>query len=80
MSKYGKISVIAREVIEITRFMKPLTSNIHFYTAMLDRTPIAVFIADELVGSGKIEELTEASVKVGKARYLRESCTFKYAS
>ena len=35
------------EVIEISRFMKPLTADIHFYTAMLDRTPIAVFIAGE---------------------------------
>lgn len=67
------------EVIEISRFMKPLTADIHFYTAMLDRTPIAVFIAGELIGSGMIEELTEYSVKVGKKRYLRESCTFKYA-
>lgn len=58
--------------------MKPLTADIHFYTAMLDRTPIVVFIADELIGSGKIEEITENSVKVGKRRYLRESCTFKY--
>lgn len=59
--------------------MKPLTADIHFYTAMLDRTPIVVFIADELIGSGKIEEITENSVKVGETRYLRESCTFKYA-
>lgn len=60
--------------------MKPLTAEIHFYTAMLDRTPIAVFIADELIGSGRIEEVTENSVKVGKVRYLRKNCTFKYAN
>lgn len=59
--------------------MKPLTADIHFYTAMLDQTPIVVFIADELIGSGKIVEITEKSIKVGKQRYLRESCTFKYA-
>lgn len=59
--------------------MKPLTADIHFYTAMIDQTPIAVFIADELIGSGRIEEITENSVKVGKGRYLRETCTFKYA-
>jgi len=59
--------------------MKSLTAEIHFYTAMLDQTPVAVFIADELVGCGPIYEITENSVKVGEARYLRENCTFKYA-
>jgi len=58
--------------------MKPLTADLHFYTAMLDRTSIAVFIADELIGCGRIYEITENSVKVGEARYLRETCTFKY--
>lgn len=58
--------------------MKPLTADIHLYTAILDQTPIAVFIAVELVGCGRIHEITENSVKVGKARYLRESCTFKF--
>lgn len=59
--------------------MKPLTADIHFYTAMLDKTPLVVFIGEELIGSGKIEEITEKSVKVGKRRYLRGNCTFKYA-
>lgn len=59
--------------------MKPLTADVHFYTAMLDRTPIVVFIADELIGSGRIKEITENSVKIGERRYLRENCTFKYA-
>ncbi|MFD1267580.1 hypothetical protein ACFQ3Y_09115 [Paenibacillus motobuensis] len=62
-----------------SRFMKPLTSDIHFYTAQMDRTPIVVFVADELVGSGKIEDITENSVKISGERFLRESCTFKYA-
>lgn len=59
--------------------MKPLTAEIHFYTAMLDQKPIYVFIGDELVGCGRIQEITVQSVKVGGARYFRESCTFKYA-
>lgn len=58
--------------------MKPLTADIHFYTAMLDRTPVVVFIADELIGSGRIEGVTVNSVKVGSRCYLRETCTFKY--
>ncbi|PAK55400.1 hypothetical protein [Paenibacillus sp. 7541] len=59
--------------------MKPLTANVHLYTAMLDRRHVDVYIADELGGSGRIERITENSVKVGDAWYLRESCTFKYA-
>lgn len=60
------------------RFMKPLTSDIHFYTAQMDRSPIVVFAAGELVGSGRIAEITENSVKIGDGRYLRAMCTFKY--
>jgi hypothetical protein len=61
------------------RFMRPLTSDLHLYTAQMDRTQVVVFIADELVGSGKIAEITENSVKIGDERYLRAVCTFKYA-
>jgi len=63
----------------ISRFMKPLTSDIHFYTAQMDRSLIVVFVANELVGSGRIAEITEDSVKIGDGRYLRATCTFKYA-
>lgn len=64
----------------MSRFMKPLTSNVHFYTAQLERAPIVVFIAAELVGSGVIEDITPASVKVRGEYYMRAACTFKYAS
>lgn len=60
--------------------MKQLTAEIHFYTAMLDQTPVAVFIAGELVGCGRAQEITDNSVKIGDGRYLRAVCTFKYAS
>ncbi|GIO30761.1 MULTISPECIES: hypothetical protein [Paenibacillus] len=62
------------------RFMKPLTSSLHLYTAMTERAPIAVFIGNELVGAGRIAEVTEESVKIGGERYMREVCTFKYAT
>lgn len=62
-----------------SRFMKPLTSDIHFFTAQMDRSPIVVFASCELIGSGKIAEITKNSVKVGDERYLRAVCTFKYA-
>jgi|GEM_PF-1911935 len=61
------------------RFMRPLTSDIHFYTAHMERAPIVVFAAGELVGSGRIAEITEDSVKIGDERYLRAVCTFKFA-
>ncbi|WP_449600314.1 hypothetical protein [Paenibacillus sp. Marseille-Q9583] len=64
----------------MSRFMKPLTSNVQFYTAQLERLPIVVFIAEELVGSGLIEDITDSSVQVRGERYLRATCTFKYAS
>lgn len=61
------------------RFMRTLTSEIHFYTAKIERTPVVVFVAGELVGCGKIAEITENSVIIGDERYLRAVCTFKYA-
>lgn len=64
----------------MSRFMKPLTSNVHLYTAQLERVPIVIFIAEELVGSGVIEDITKVSVKVRGEYYMRDTCTFKYAS
>lgn len=64
----------------MTRFMKPLTANVHFYTAQLERLPIVIFVGNELAGSGLIEEITPASVKVRGEYYMRAACTFKYAS
>ncbi|MEC0328697.1 hypothetical protein P4H42_03550 [Paenibacillus macerans] len=59
--------------------MKSLTTDIHLYTAQMERTPAVVFVAGELVGCGKIAEITENSVIIGDERYLRAVCTFKYA-
>ncbi|CAH1194673.1 hypothetical protein PAECIP111892_01796 [Paenibacillus auburnensis] len=64
----------------MSRFMKPLTSNVHFYTAQMERLPIVIFIGNELAGSGLIEEITVASVKVRGEYYMRATCTFKYVS
>ncbi|MWV42680.1 hypothetical protein GRF59_03485 [Paenibacillus sp. HJL G12] len=60
--------------------MKPLTSPIHFHTAMLEGTPVAVFMGQEMIGSGKIVQITSYVVKIGDEFYVREACTFKYAS
>lgn len=61
------------------RHMQPLTTDIHLYTAQIDKTPVVVFIGHELVGSGVIEEITETSVKVKNEYYMRGVCEFKYA-
>ncbi|MDR0271007.1 hypothetical protein [Paenibacillus sp.] len=61
------------------RFMKTLTSPIHFHTAMLEGAPIAVFMGLEIIGSGKIIEITDYIVKIGDDFYVRDACTFKYA-
>ncbi|MNJ49178.1 hypothetical protein D3C77_443960 [compost metagenome] len=58
--------------------MKTLTSDIHLYTAQLDRTPVVVFAAGELAGCGVIKEITDDSVRIGDSRYLRAVCTFKH--
>lgn len=67
-------------MIPINRFMKPLTSPIHFHTAMLDEIPVAVFMGREMIGSGKIVQITDFVVKIGDEFYMRENCTFKYAT
>ncbi|MDU5946977.1 hypothetical protein [Paenibacillus macerans] len=62
-----------------SRFMRTLTADIHFYTAKMNQTPIVVFIDGELIGSGRIKEITKVSVKIGDDMFLRAVCTFKYA-
>ncbi|MBY0160190.1 hypothetical protein ACQKLN_04085 [Paenibacillus glucanolyticus] len=46
------------------RFMKELTSDIHLYTALMDKMSILAFINYELIGGGYIEEVTADSVKI----------------
>lgn len=62
------------------RFMKSLTSPIHFHTAMLDESPVCVFNGQEMVGSGKIEKVTDFSVKIGNEYHVISECDFKYAN
>ncbi|MBB3128604.1 hypothetical protein FHS19_003258 [Paenibacillus rhizosphaerae] len=66
-------------MMKIKRFMMHLTSPIHFHTAMIEQIPVAVFTGQEMIGSGKILEITDFAVKVGDEFYVRETCTFKFA-
>lgn len=61
------------------RHMELLSSDIHLFTAQMDKTPIVIFIDQELVGSGVIEGITETSVKVKDEYYMRGVCEFRYA-
>ena len=63
-----------------SRFMMPLTSPIHLHTAMLEGTPIAVFQGQEMIGSGKIVQITDYVVKIGDEFFVRDACLFKYLS
>lgn len=55
-----------------------LSSNVHLYTAAMERRPIAVFMEDECVGTGYIEEINETTVRVkgadGSNYFLRSNC------
>jgi len=56
----------------------PLKSAIHLHTAALEERSILVFADGELVGSGKIEAITENSVQIKGELYLRAGNTFAY--
>jgi hypothetical protein len=59
---------------------KLFSANVHVYTAAMERRPIAVFLAEERIGTGYIEKVNESSVKVngpdGCHYFLRANCTF----
>jgi len=46
---------------------------------MIEQTPVAVFLGQEMIGSGKIVQITDYIVKIGNEFYVRDACTFKYA-
>lgn len=54
----------------------PLRSDIHLYTAATENRPVVAFMGRELIGSGKITEITPVSVRINGAWYLRETCEF----
>jgi hypothetical protein len=58
---------------------RQLTAPVHFYTAVLDQTTILAFQDGELIGTGRIDEITEETVKIRDERFMRANCTFVYA-
>lgn len=59
---------------------RQLTSALHFHTAAIEQTPALAFQGGELIGSGRIEEITDETIKIRGEWYIRDNCTFVYAS
>lgn len=57
-----------------------LHSHIQFCTALIDKQPVAVFIDDEMIGNGLVEQVTEFSVKIDGEYYMRSECKFNYGA
>lgn len=55
-----------------------LYSNIHFCTALVDKRPVVVFMDDEMIGNGVVQQVTEFSVKIDGEYYMRSECKFNY--
>jgi hypothetical protein len=53
-----------------------LDSNLHLYTAAVEDSKILVFLGFEMIGSGKIEGITDLSVQVNGVKYPKENCIF----
>ncbi|ANY67721.1 hypothetical protein BBD42_15545 [Paenibacillus sp. BIHB 4019] len=58
---------------------RELTAPVHFHTAAIDQTAILAFQDGELIGSGRIEEVTDETVRIGDEWFMRDNCTFTYA-
>lgn len=58
---------------------KLLSSNILLYTAAIERRPIAVFMDEECIGTGYIEEIDDTCIRItgadGSNYFLRANCT-----
>lgn len=55
---------------------KELISNLHFCTALIDKKPVIIFLENDLVGKGLIEQVTESSIKINGEYFMRSVCTF----
>lgn len=53
-----------------------LDSNLHLHTAAVEDSKILVFFGFELIGSGKIEGISDLSVQVKGVKYPKENCIF----
>lgn len=58
---------------------RQLTAPLHFYTAVLDEAVVLAFQDNELIGSGRIDEITDETVIIRDEQFIRANCTFVYA-
>lgn len=59
---------------------RQLTAPVHFHTAVLDEVVVLAFQDNELIGSGRIKEITDEAVKIRDERFMIANCTFVYAN
>lgn len=57
---------------------RQLTTPIHFHTAKIDNDVILVFLDGELIGNGRITDVTETTVIISGEHYIIGNCTFTY--
>jgi len=57
---------------------RPIADDLRLYTAMIEEIPVLAFIGAEMIGSGKIEEIRDGSVRIRGEWYVRGVCAFTY--
>lgn len=63
-------------VSDLSETMTLLNTNLHLYTAAIEKAKIVVFLGYEMIGSGRIERVTEETVQIKGERYPKENCMF----
>ncbi len=58
---------------------RQLTAPVHFYTAALDQSTVLAFQDNELIGTGRIDEITDETIKIRDEHFMLANCTFMYA-
>jgi hypothetical protein len=58
---------------------RTIDNDLRLHTAMIEGVPVLAFMGAELLGSGRIEEIRDDSVRIRGEWYVRGVCTFTYA-
>lgn len=56
--------------------MRELNSAIHLHTAAINNNTVLVFHSGELIGSGKIEEMSGHSITIKGEKFMIDTCSF----
>jgi hypothetical protein len=58
---------------------RQLTAPLHFHTAALNEAVVLAFQDNELIGTGRIAEIKDETVKIRDEWFMIANCTFVYA-